>query len=109
MSGARRAGLVIGGIVVVAVAAAVVVFGFIGIEQTVKAGTQTTVCGVKVGVNVGDGAVSLLGATDSPLSPGERARIAPLCVVEVVSISDSGLDADADGSSADATLRWRLW
>jgi len=109
MNGAKRAGLIAGAVVVVAAAAAVVVFGFVGIEQTVKAGTQTTVCGVKVGVNVGDGAVSLLGVTDAPLAPGERARVAPLCVVEVVGIADSGLDADADGSSADATLRWRLW
>ena len=105
----KKSVFAIAAVTAVLAVAVVVIFGVIGIEQTVKAGTQPSVCGVKLGVNINDGAVSILGATDKPLTRGERARIAPLCVVEVIDIAQSSLGSDEDGAGAEVTLRWRLW
>lgn len=96
-----------GGVVVVAAAVAAVALGVVGVGQTVAAGSQAQVCGVTVGVSVSDGTVRLLGVSDETLAPGDRVRVSPLCVVEVVAI-DGGDDPDDDGG-AHVELRWRLW
>jgi hypothetical protein len=67
------------------------------------------VCGVTLGVTVSDQRVRLLGASDASYAEGDRVRVAPFCVIEVVAIDDARLASDADGSSALVELRWRLW
>ena len=109
MSRGRTVGFVAAGVAVAAVAAGVVVFGVVGVGQTVSAGAQTQVCGVPIGVSVSDDrTVRLLGASDEALAPGDRVRVSPLCVVEVVDIQGE-VDPDADGGGARVELRWRLW
>lgn len=106
MSRGKRIAVIAGGLVV---AAGVIVFGVIGIGSTVRDTTQTTVCGVKVGATVTEGTVRLLGVSEESLSPGDRVRVNPLCVVEVVGIEDRELPAGYDGSKTDVKLRWGLW
>lgn len=93
--------------------AVVVVGGVFGVSQTVGAGTQPSVCGTTIGVAVAGPMVRLLGASDRPLAPGDRVRLGPLCVVEIVNIEDVDVAAtgaeDADGGGARVELRWRLW
>ena len=109
MTRGRKVGVIAGGLVLVAAAVATVAFGFVGVSQTVESGTQARVCGVTIGVTVSDQRVRLLGASDESFIEGDRVRVAPFCVVEVVAIEETGLSADADGSSARVELRWRLW
>lgn len=98
----------------VAILAALLVFGVIGVGRTVVAGTQTQLCGTRVGVTLADDtSVRLLGTDAGTLSVGDRARIGAFCVVEVVDIDASGASAapseHADGGGASVHLRWRLW
>lgn len=97
------------GLVAVIAAAGVISFGFVGINQTVRAGTQSKICGVQVGVTATGDTVRLLGVSDDSLSPGDRARVSALCVVEVVSIDASEAAPDADGAGPTVHLKWRLW
>ncbi|MGX5697655.1 hypothetical protein ACWKWP_15770 [Agromyces soli] len=105
----RRSIAIVGGITAAAVVAALVVLGVVGVEQTVTAGSQARVCGVRLGVDVSGDAVRLLGASDASLAVGDRVRVGPLCVVEVVGIDDADATAGEDGASAHVQLRWRLW
>lgn len=106
MTRGRKIALIGAGVVAAAVAIGAVV-GTIGIGQTVTAGTQSTVCGVTVGVSVSGQTVRLLGASDETLSPGDRVRVSPVCVIEIVSIDDGGSATDDGGGRVQ--LRWRLW
>lgn len=98
----------------VAILAALLVFGVIGVGRSVVAGTETQLCGTRVGVAVSDDtSVRLLGTDAGRLSVGDRARIGTFCVVEVVDIEEGGANAtpgeDADGGGTRVQLRWRLW
>ncbi|GAA1327407.1 hypothetical protein ACFSWE_15465 [Leucobacter albus] len=98
----------------VAILATLLVFGVIGVGRTVVAGSETQLCGARVGVVVADDAsVRLLGTDAGRLAVGDRARIGAFCVVEVVGISESGTNTapgeDVDGGGASVQLRWRLW
>lgn len=97
------------GLVAVIAAVGVISLGFVGVNQNVRAGTQTKVCGAQVGVTVSGDTVRLLGVSDESLSPGDRARVNALCVVEVVSIDASEAAPDADGAGPSVHLKWRLW
>lgn len=108
MSAGRRAAVAGASLVVIAAIVAVVVFGFVGIAQTVSAGTQSTVCGVTVGVTSTGQTVRLLGASDASLSPGDRVRLSALCVAEIVAV-DGGAAPGDDGAGARVQLRWRSW
>lgn len=106
MSRGRRAAAIVGGVAAVALAAAVVGLGIVGVEQTVTTGTQPQICGATVSLSGSGPTVRLAGET---VGPGDRVRLTPLCVVEILSIEDDGLGADEDGGSARVHLRWRLW
>ncbi|WP_198141962.1 hypothetical protein [Leucobacter komagatae] len=97
----------------VAMIAALLVFGVIGIGRTVGAGSEAQVCGTRVGVAASsDGSVRLLGTETGALSVGDRSRIGAFCVVEVVDINASAPaapNASTDGGGASVQLRWRLW
>jgi len=108
VSRARRVAVVGGGVLAAVVVALVCVFGLVGIEQTVSAGSQPRVCGVTVGVTSTDQTVRLLGASEETLAPGDRVRLSPLCVVEIVGI-ESAAASDEDGAGARVQLRWRWW
>ena len=97
------------GLVAVIAAVGVITFGFVGVNQTVRAGTQSKVCGVQVGVTASGDTVRLLGVSDDSLSPGDRVRVSALCAVEVVSIDTSESAPDADGAGPSVHLKWRLW
>jgi hypothetical protein len=106
---------------VIVVAVAIIGYlGFVGGRSSITAGTQGDVCGVRVGVVEAGG-----GAADSAwgggqatitwgddgrasLAQGQRARLAPWCVVEIAWF-DRETDADADGGGPVVTLIWRLW
>lgn len=109
MSRGKRISVITGSIVVAALAVVAIVWGVIGITQSVSAGGQTTICGVKVGVTASDQTARLVGLSDEALSPGDRVRLSPLCVVEVVSIDSSNAAPGEDGGSAHVQLKWRLW
>ncbi|MBC9936514.1 MULTISPECIES: hypothetical protein [unclassified Leucobacter] len=109
MSRGRRVGIIVGALIIAGAAICAIVFGVVGISQTVTAGTQPRVCGVTLGVTSSDQGVRLLGASDATLVPGDRVRVGPMCVVEVISIDDSGVNPDADGGGARVQLKWRLW
>lgn len=109
MSHRRRVGIIIGTAAVITAVGIVIGLGVIGIDRTVTAGTQTRICGVTVGVTAADQAVYMPGQSDSPLAPGDRVRVSPLCVIDVVSIEESELGADQDGGGARVHLTWRLW
>ena len=106
MSRGRRVAAIGGG---VAAVAAAIVFGVVGIEQTVSAGGQARICGLTVGVTTSDQTVRLAGTSGGPYGPGDRVRVAALCVVEIVSIEETPAGPDDDGGSARVHLRWRLW
>ena len=97
------------GLVAVIAAVGVISLGFVGVNQNVRAGTQTKVCGAQVGVTVSGDTVRLLGVSDESLSPGDRARVNALCVVEVVSIDAIEAAPDTDGAGPSVHLKWRLW
>lgn len=109
MSSGRKVGIIVGSLIVAGAAICAVVFGIVGISQTVTAGTQPRVCGATLGVTSSDEGVRLLGASDATLTPGDRVRVGPMCVVEIISIDDSGVDPNADGGGARVQLKWRLW
>lgn len=104
----RLGAVIIGGLTAVIAIVVVIVLGFVGVNVSATSGTQTQVCGVTLGINASDDTVRLLGASDRTLVPGDRVRVAPLCVVEVVSI-DGDVDSDLDGDGPVVQLRWRLW
>lgn len=112
MSPGRTVALVIAAALVAVALAAVVILGVVGIEKSVSAGGQTEICGVKVGVTAEGQTVRLPGFADGPLEVGDRVRLAPWCVVEIVGVDATALDAtdaEADGGGAVVRLRWRLW
>jgi len=109
VSRAATAAVAVGGAVVVVAGTLAVVFGVVGIGQTVTAGTQPIVCGVRVGVASSDQSVRLLGVSDEQHAPGDRVRVSDLCVVEIVGIDDQADAADEDGAGARVQLWWRLW
>jgi len=104
----RLGAVIISGLTAVIAIVVVIVLGFVGVNVSATSGTQTQVCGVTLGINASDDTVRLLGASDRTLVPGDRVRVAPLCVVEVVSI-DGDVDSDLDGDGPVVQLRWRLW
>lgn len=108
MSG-RTVALVIAAALVAVVLAAVVVLGVVGLEKSVSSGGQTEICGVKVGVTAEGQTVRLPGFADEPLEVGDRVRLAPWCVVEIVGVDATDVHPDADGGGAVVRLRWRLW
>lgn len=97
------------GIVAAIATAGVIVFGFVGISQTVRSGTQTKVCGTQIGVTGSGDSVRLLGVSDAALSTGDRVRVGALCVVEIVSIDAINAAPDSDGAGPSVQLKWRLW
>ncbi|MFG6501902.1 hypothetical protein [Microbacterium sp. P05] len=105
----RRLWVVVAAIVVVGLGV-VAYLSFVGFETTARAGTETNICGVRVGVTAADGEVVRLTWSDgaATLAIGDRTRISPACAVEVVAVSGAP-DAEADGGGADVTLRGRLW
>ena len=111
-----RIAAIVGGAAAAGAVVAVGLLGFVGVERTVPAGTETRICGSTIGVSMVDpGRVRLLGASDAALEAGDRARIHAFCVVEVLGVEgagssggDDGSEA-ADGSQATVQLRWRLW
>ncbi len=118
----RRRGRIaasIGGVALTGAAVAVGLLGFVGVERTVPAGAQTRICGATVGVSVSEPGRSarLLGVSESALAAGDRVRVHPLCVVEMLNVEGPGAegsdvgtpDADADGAQAAVHRRWRLW
>lgn len=109
MSRGGKALVVTAGVVVAAAAVVAVVLGVVGVGQTVSAGAQAQVCGTTVGVTVSEQTVRLLGVSDESLAPGDRVRVSPLCVVEVVGIDHGEAGPDDDGGAARVELRWRLW
>ena len=104
----RRAGIVAGTVALGCLAVALIVFGVVGIPSTVSAGGQASVCGMRVGITGSAEGVHLPGV-EGLLGEGDRARIAPLCVVEIVRLEATPADPDDDGGSARVDLRWRLW
>lgn len=108
MSRAGRIAAVGAGVVVAAGAVAAIVLGVVGVGQTVSAGAQAQVCGMTLGVSVSGQTVRLPGVSDESLAPGDRVRVSPLCVVEVVAIDHGDAGPDDDGG-ARVELRWRLW
>ena len=129
MTRGRRIAAVVCGVVALAAVATVGVLGFAGVTRVVAVGGQTQICGAKVGVSAVESgkSVKLLGVADTALTPGDRVRVHPLCVVEVVSIDAPEVDAleadasannasaasdagaPADGAGGRVELRWRLW
>lgn len=109
MSKASKRAAVAGSVIAVVVVAALIIFGVVGITQTVRAGTQATVCGVDVGVTSSEETVRLLGVSDSTLAVGDRVRVSALCVIEIVSVDNSDMVPGHDGASAKVQLRWTLW
>ena len=105
----RLGAVIIGGLTAVIAIVVVIVLGFVGVNVNATSGTQTQVCGVTLGINASGNTVRLLGASDRTLAPGDRVRVAPLCVVEVVSIDGDDSDTDLDGDGPVVHLRWRLW
>ena len=119
MNRRKRIAAGVGGVAIAGAVVAVGLLGFVGVERTVPAGAQTRICGATIGVSVSEPGRSarLLGVSESALAAGDRARVHPLCVVEVLSVagpgdagsSVAGSGADADGAQAAVRLRWRLW
>ncbi|MGO3147138.1 MAG: hypothetical protein ACTIJ6_05610 [Leucobacter sp.] len=121
MSRGRRTGMLIGGIVIAVTAVGVLFFGFVGVSKTVTTGTQTSLCGTKIGVSASSEpgqkqTVRLLGVSDESLSAGDRVRVNPVCVIRVVSIGEktgtndeTDTENDQDGGGTNVILRWRLW
>lgn len=119
MNRRKRIAAGVGGVAIAGAVVAVGMLGFVGVERTVPAGAQTRICGATIGVSVSEPGRSarLLGVSESALAAGDRARVHPLCVVEVLSVAGPGDDgpgvagpgADADGAQAAVHLRWRLW
>ena len=109
MSRRTRVVAIIGGLAAVALIAVVIVFGVIGVSQTVRSGGQATMCGVQVGVTASDQSVRLSGISNERLAPGDRVQVNALCVVEVVRIDERTSASDADGGGASVELRYRLW
>lgn len=93
----------------VVLVAVVLFLGLVGVNTTVRAGTQASVCGTTFGVSTSAQTVRLLGVSDEPYGPGDRVRLNPFCVATVVSIDDSESDPEQDGGAADVHLTWRLW
>jgi hypothetical protein len=96
-------------VIALAAVVLVVVFGVVGISQTVSAGTQPTVCGTTLGVTSSDDSVRFPGVSDGQHTAGERVRLSPLCVVEIVRVDNGAAASANDGSSARVQLTWRLW
>jgi hypothetical protein len=109
MSIGRRVSIMAVSGIALAAVVLVVVFGVVGISQTVSAGTQPTVCGTTLGVTFSDDSVRFPGVSDGQYSTGERVRLSPLCVVEIVGVDDGAVASADDGSSARVQLTWRLW
>lgn len=109
MSSGAITGAVIGAVAVSALVVAIVVLGVVGVSRSAQAGTQTQVCGTPVGVNVSGETVQLLGVSGDPLTPGDRVRVSPVCVIEVLSIDTSRVMPGYDGGGATVKLKWRLW
>ncbi|SDQ22755.1 hypothetical protein [Leucobacter chromiiresistens] len=117
----RRGGWIaasIGGVALTGTVVAVGLLGFVGVERTVPAGAQTRICGATVGVSVSEPGRSarLLGVSESALAAGDRVRVHPHCVVEVLNVegpdvAEPGAEESgaADGAQAAVHLRWRLW
>jgi hypothetical protein len=113
---ARRRGTALR--VTVAVVAAVLVgvvayLGLVGNGATLRAGTQSDVCGVKVGVLDAGETVDLSWGDDSSggrasLAVGERSRLTPWCVLTVEAV-EAAADSTNDGGGASVAVRWRLW
>jgi len=110
MSRGRTAAVIGVGVVAVAAAVLAVVFGVVGVGRTITAGTQPTVCGTTLGVTSADDSVRFPGVSDNQYAVGERVRLSPLCVVEVVGIDAApAVSDDEDGAGARVQIRWRLW
>src|SRR5699024_3624907 len=100
----RLGAVIIGGLTTVGAIVGVIVLGLVGVNVNATSGTPTQVCGVTLGINASGNTVPLLGASDPTLAPGDRVRVAPLCVVEVVSI-EGDVDSDLDGDGPVVHLR----
>jgi hypothetical protein len=80
----------------------------VGAQSTLRAGTQSSICGVQVGVTGTDETVRLTWTDGGEtLAEGERTRVTAWCAIEVESI-DGSADEGEDGGGATITVRWRL-
>lgn len=107
MRGRRIALFVAGGLIAVA-AAAVTAWQIVGVPQTLAAGAQTEVCGVRIGVvDAGEPVVLTWGDRQrAALTAGERARVAAWCVIQIERVE--GSDDGVDGGGR-VFVRWRPW
>src|SRR5690625_741450 len=88
----RLGAVIVGGLTTVVAIVVVIVLGFVGVNVNATSGTQPRPRHVAPGLTGRGTPVRRLGASGRTRAPGARVRVAPLCVVDVVTI-EGALDS----------------